>query len=399
MSVTNPFDDYQWLVGPAAERWLSQLAGSASEPLGQAARLRKELSATRVHLLLEQTVLRRRARKKFAAADRMFFTPIGLEQATDDAVAAYKAGRLPAQAAVWDFCCGIGGDLMAIARRGTATGVDRNAVAALLAEANCRALVGEGCAGVELRALDVANIELADAAAWHIDPDRRSGGRRATRVEQYEPGLPVVERLLAACPAAAIKLAPAAEPPLPWQSDAELEWISRGGECRQLVAWFGPLAQTPGRRRATVVSGRGEGEPRTLTGDPYAPLGVAARLGRYVAEPDAAVLAAGLTGTLAAERDLAAIAPGAVYLTGDRMTRDAALHWFEISDVAPFDIRRFKALLRERGVGRLEVKKRGVSLDPAQVRRQLRVPGENRGTLLLARLGDTVVGILAQRIV
>ncbi|HJT33237.1 MAG TPA: hypothetical protein VJ783_14430, partial [Pirellulales bacterium] len=221
-------------------------------------------------------------------------------------------------------------------------------------------------------------------------------GRRTTWVENYRPGLPVMERLLATCRAAAIKLAPAAEPPANWQIEAELEWISRGGECRQLVAWFGPLARTAGCRRATVLTKRAA--PRSLVGDPYTPLPVAKEFGRYLAEPDAAVLAAGLTGALAAEHGLAAIAPGAVYLTGDQPTPDAALDWFEISAVAPFDIKRFKALLRERGISRLEVKKRGVSLDPALVRRQLRVPGDNHATLLLARMGDQVVGILAQRI-
>lgn len=215
-------------------------------------------------------------------------------------------------------------------------------------------------------------------------------------MEHYNPGLPTVERLLAACRVAAIKLAPAAEPPAHWQTKAELEWVSQGGECRQLVAWFGPLARSPGRGRATVVTG--QGEPRSLLGDRRAPLPVADRLGRYLAEPDAAVLAAGLTGALAAEHDLAAIAPGAVYLTGDRFDRDAALDWFEISVVAPFDVKRFKALLRERCIGRLEVKKRGVSLDPALIRRQLRVPGDNHATLLLARMGDAVMGVLAQRI-
>lgn len=394
--MVHTLDDCRWLIGPEAERWLTELAATDGEPADQAARLRKELSAMRVHLLVEQAALRRRARLKFAAANRMFFTSLGLEQATDDIVGAYKAGRFASQEMVLDLCCGIGGDLMAICQRAPAQGIERDAVTALLAEANCRALANGNCAATKIEVQDVDELDLAGAAAWHIDPDRRAGGRRTTRVEHYDPGLPTVERLLAACRAAAIKLAPAAEPPAHWQTEAELEWISRGGECRQLVAWFGPLARSPGRGRATVLTA--SNEPRSLVGDRGAPLPVAERMGRYLAEPDAAVLAAGLTGTLAAERDLAAIAPGAVYLTGDRFDCDAALGWFEISAVAPFDVKRFKALMREHRIGRLEVKKRGVSLDPALVRRQLRVPGDNHATLLLARIGKSVVGILAQRI-
>lgn len=394
-TVNHSISDYQWLVGPAAGSLLSELANSDGDPLADAARLRKTLTAARVHLLLEQAALRRRARRKFAAAERMFFTPVGLEQATDEIVAAYKAGRFAAEQIVWDLCCGIGGDLLALARRGPAAGVDRDAVTAIFAEANCRDLAAEIRYSVAVQTGDIANVELSQSMAWHLDPDRRSLGRRTTRVEQYEPGLPIIERLLARGGAAAIKLAPAAAPPASWQAEAELEWISRDGECRQLVGWFGRVAHAPGRRRATIV---GDGEFRSLTGDADAALPVARQIGRYLAEPDAAVLAAGLTGVLAAEHGLAALAHGAVYLTGDRATPDAALRWFEVTDLAPFDLKRFKTLLRERGIGRLEVKKRGVDLDPARLARQLRVPGDRAATLLLARMGENVMGILAQRV-
>ena len=109
------------------------------------------------------------------------------------------------------------------------------------------------------------------------------------------------------------------------------------------------------------------------------------------------MLAADLTGALAQELSLAAIAAGAVYLTGDNAVRDPALSTFEVIDVVPFDIKRLKKLLRAGGFGRLEVKKRGVEHDPAAVARQLKVPGEHAATLLIARLGQRVVGIVARR--
>ena len=45
-----------------------------------------------------------------------FFTPVGWEQATDELIAAYKASRFPADGPVADLCCGIGGDLLVLAR-------------------------------------------------------------------------------------------------------------------------------------------------------------------------------------------------------------------------------------------------------------------------------------------
>lgn len=393
-------DDYRWLVGSEAATWLDQLAGGERSLLGRAARLRKSLSAERVHLLLQQVELRARARRKFAAADQMFFTPVGLEQATDDVVANYKAARFSAEGPIVDLCCGVGGDLLALARRAPATGIDRDPVAVLFAEANCRLLptVAARPLTASVACADAAEARLAGIAAWHIDPDRRPTGRRTTNVEQYDPGPPVIERLLTQSPAAAIKLAPAAEAPPSWQSQGELEWISRGGECKQLVAWLGPLAARPGRRRATILARAGdEWTHRCVCGEPDAPFAVAPRWGRYLAEPDAAVLAARLVGALAEERGLAAIAPGAVYLTGDQPNPDAALAWFEITDVLPFDVRRLKPLLRARGIGRLEVKKRGVDLSPDEVRRQLRVPGDESATLFVTRVGAAVTAILARR--
>ena len=58
-------------------------------------RLRKDLSLQRAHLVVEQIELRRRAREKFSLAEKMYLTRKGLEQATDERLAAYKASRFP----------------------------------------------------------------------------------------------------------------------------------------------------------------------------------------------------------------------------------------------------------------------------------------------------------------
>jgi len=421
-------DDYRWLIGAEGRRWLAEAEQESGDLAQQTRRLRKSLSAVECHLVLEQVALRRRAKRKFSAAERMFFTPTGLEQASDQWVAAYKASRFPPDVELADLCCGIGGDLLALAARGAALGVERDPIAALLAQANLSELrqSAKDARPGEVLNCDLAAAPLARLAAWHIDPDRRPQGRRTTRVELHEPGVPAIERLLAINPAGAIKLAPAAELPASWSSAAEAEWISRGGQCRQLVAWFGELAASPGLRRASVIKpiagqpasggrqppGRSEilagnksrQDPqavygvRTIVGPRSREIPVAARLERYLAEPDAAVLAADLTGALAAEQALEAIAPGSVYLTGDRMAPDLALAWFEIADVLPFDVKRLKSLLRERRCGRLEIKKRGVPHDPETVRRQLRVPGDNEATVFITRQGVAVIAIVARRV-
>jgi len=386
-------DDYHWLVGPEAAPWLAELSGS-HRPVEHVARLRRHLSAERTHLVVEQVELRSRAVAKFARAGQMFFTRVGLEQATDEVVARHKAARF-APAATADLCCGIGGDLLALAGRGPTVGIDRDPIACLLADANLRACGIEP--SVARLITGEVSVEMLDACgAWHIDPDRRPQGRRTTQTALHEPGPATIAALLAHAPAGAVKLAPAAEFDEPWWLEAELEWIASRGECRQLVAWFGPLARHAGRRVATIVST--SGLARTLIESDCEPASIAANIGRYVCEPDPAVLAAELLDTLASEHGLERVAARVAYLTGDHAPDEPALDAFEVLEVFPCDLKRLKVAARARGWGRVEVKKRGVELDPAHVAKQLRGPGKNTGTVILTPTERGVVAVLARRV-
>lgn len=401
-ATADSLHDLRWLLGPEAAPWLAA-AGETQRTLAErVARLRAELSIERTHLVLEQAALRERAREKFRDAARMFFAPLGMEQATDEIVADYKARRFVGKELVFDLCTGIGGDLLALARRGTVVGFERDPGVALIAQANARLVTGSAsaasAAAAEVRVEDACQVDLERASAWHIDPDRRPGGKRTTRVELHEPSAEAIDRMLARNGNAAIKLAPAAEWPDDWTARAEMEWISRGRQCRQLVAWFGELAANPGQRRATIV-GAADRDMRSIVGGGEAGQGApaAADIDAYLFEPDAAVIAAKLTGELARQHSLQAIASGAIYLTGPQRICDAALACFEVMEVLPFRLKPLKSLLRERGIGNLEIKKRGVEHDPAEIRRQLQLRGDLSATLLIARVDKRVLAILARR--
>jgi SAM-dependent methyltransferase len=395
-SVTATLDDYRWMVSDAAAPWQSvarEVSQLETVSVGLISRLRKDLSAERAHLVVEQVELRRRAQVKFSAAERMFFTRRGLEQATDERIAGCKATRFPAGERVADLCCGIGGDLVALADRGQACGFDRDPVMALFAAANLRALGidGDRAGAVSEDALHAS----ITGGAWHCDPDRRTAGRRSTRGELFEPALDALSGLLEQSNRAALKLAPATEVPLAWNEEAELEWFGSRGECRQQVAWFGSLARNPGRRSATIVDALGG--MRTIVGvADDAP--VAGKLGRYLYEPHSAVLAAKLTAELCREHSLASMAAGIAYWTGDRLVSDGALDSFEIRDVLPFDRKQLRAYCREHGLSRLEIKKRGVDLDPTGLRKEIAGSGDSEATIIVAPTGGHVRAIVARRI-
>jgi hypothetical protein len=390
--------DYEWLVGDEATTILNEVRRRDEPLLTATSRLRGQISAPRAHLVLEQIALRKRATAKFAGAEQMFFTPKWLEQATDGWIAGYKARRFAGRGLIADLCCGIGGDLLALAGEVPTVGVDRDPIANCLAFANARAVL-PATAGTRtsLQMSNVEDFDISDYTAWHLDPDRRPVGKRTSSLEWSSPSLDVVERLLATVPHAAIKLAPAADVPDSWADRCELEWISRDRQCRQLIVWLGALAQTPGQQRATFLNAYGTLRG-TIAGQPNIPIPIAQQLGRYLYEPDAAVLAAHLTGVLATQHGFERISAGIAYLTGDNAVDDASMTRFEIEDQLPMEKRRLASYLRERGIGTLEIKKRGVDLAPDKLRRELKLRGDHSATLILTPHAGKHVAILAQRV-
>jgi hypothetical protein len=396
--------DYEWLTGDEGCGLLNELGEFAAPLHAIVKRLRGQLSPERTHLVLDQIDLRRRAAVKFSQAHRMFFTRVGLEQATDEWTACYKASRFAGarpgfSPSTADLCCGIGGDLLAMATAGTAVGIDCNPIATHFAAANT---------GTVVHTADAADFDLREFDAWHIDPDRRAGGRRTTSLEFCQPDVAAIERLVARLPHAAMKLAPATKVPHDWTVRCELEWISLDHQCRQLVAWHGRLALAPGKHRATIlrknspsrsgdelVEGR---SVRTITGLPNHPIPIANQLDRYIFDIDAAVLAAGLKGVLAAEHNLSALSAGPTYLTGPHPIEDSALACFEVLDVLPIQLRKLAPYLRERTIGQLEIKKRGIDIDPERLRRDLKLRGDNEATLLLTRIAARPTAVLARRL-
>jgi hypothetical protein len=400
--------DYRWLTGNEAAAVLADLAADTTPVHTLVAQLRKQFTATKTHLLMEQTELRRRAASKFTQPHRMFFTRHGLEQATDEWVATYKTSRfhvveslrdsqshLTAFTNIADLCCGIAGDLMALARTTTVFGVDRDPITAHFAALN---------SGVTIYNIDITDADLAHVTAFHIDPDRRSGTRHGSRVskrttslEYCDPSLTFINKLLAQIPNAAVKLAPATDVGREWSERCELEWISRDRECRQQVAWHGALAASPGQHRATIVSSACQSAPHTITGRPKQPVLLTDKPNRYIFDVDPAILAAKLKGALAAEHNLSALSYGPTYLTGPQAIADPALACFEVDDVAPFHITKLAKWLRARNIGQLEIKKRGVDVDPEKLRRDLKLRGNNAATLLITAVAARPTAILAHR--
>ncbi|WP_136102436.1 methyltransferase domain-containing protein [Streptomyces sp. S816] len=392
-------NDLAPLLTPEGRALLEEVRGTApADELAVATRLRRDHPADLVSAALGQARLRQRAAAKFAAADaeRMFFTPNGVEQSTRASVAAYRARRLTdlGVTSVADLCCGIGGDAIALARAGIRVlAVDRDPLTAAVARANAEAL---GLTELmEVREADVTEVDTAGYDAVFVDPARRGGqsrggarsasmrgGGRATggRIfdpEAYSPPLSWAVAAARRAPHAALKIAPGipheAVPP-----EAEAEWISDGGDVKEAVLWFGTGA--PGAVRATLLPG-----PRTLLGrglpDPEV-----RPVGRYLYEPDGAVIRAHLVAEVAEEVAGGLLDATIAYVTADELHPTPYATPYEITDQLPFNLKKLKALLREREVGTLTVKKRGSAVEPEELRRKVKPQGPNAATVFLTRV-------------
>lgn len=373
------------LLTPAGRRVLETLPPyDESAALRLGARLRADgYDAALINAALTQSRLRARGRRKFgAAADRMFFTPDGLEQATRPAVAAGHARRFADAGVteVLDLCCGIGGDLPSFAGSGLATtGVDRDPLTCAVASANLQALGLTDRA--QVRCADVIGLDFAAGGATggaFIDPARRGDRGRTFDLAAMSPPYAFVLDLSASVAATGAKLAPGI-PHHALPAGAEAQWVSDGGDVVECALWFGPLSSGV-QRRATLLPGGA-----TLTGTGFV-AGEVGPVGRWLYEPDGAVIRSGLVAEAAALVDGRLVDPTIAYVTSDRLVDSAFFSAYEVTDVLPFGLKRLRALLRSRGVGRLTVKKRGSAIEPEALRRQLRLAGSGEATIVLTRV-------------
>ena len=381
---------FRWLLTSDGARLLEAAAAAVAadeDPLATQSRLRRGADPAHVAAALTQATLRVRAREKFGElADRMYFTPDGLEQATRHLVATHRAARLVAASAstLIDLGCGIGGDLLAASRAGlTAAGVDLDPVRVAVARANLEAL---GLPG----AVQVADATTVDTSPFDVafaDPARRTARGRTFDVDGWTPPWPFVERLLTrdSC----VKVAPGIPHELV-PDGVEAEWVSDHGDVKEAALWSGRLATTA--RRATVI---GEGGLATLTDedDPGAPVGP---VGAFLYEPDGAVIRAGLVTAVAAGVGGRLVDEHIAYVASDASYRTPFARGYQVLEELPYREKALRAALRERRIGRLTIKKRGVDVVPDQLRKRLDLSGDEEGTIVLTRVAGHGVALLVR---
>jgi hypothetical protein len=375
--------------GVAALERAAELLTARTDAVAALSRLRTEVGVELAGPAWGIARQRERARAAFGAdADRLLFTGDTLEQAGRPVLADRRAHRLLSGGAgsAADLGCAAGTDTMALARAGArVVAVDRDPVARELTALNTAAL---GLGGVEVRDADVVELvaaaaegRVADCDAAVLDPARRAGGRRLLDPDRWSPPWSTVTTLLDRVPWCVVKVAPGLDHDrVP--AGIEAEWVSVGGSIVEALLWGRAPSAT--WRRATVVGRDGAVAELTAATDPgNAPTGP---VRGWLHEPDPAVIRSGLVALVGEQLDATLVDPTIAYLTSDSPAAGPWVTSYPVTDVLPFNLKKLKALLRARSVGRVVVKKRGSPIEPETLARQLRGPGEASAVVVVTRV-------------
>lgn len=377
---------------------LMQSKITASDEIKTVSRLRKSFDMVCSSALMEAAIARQKAmeQNKFSKADKMFFTKTGLEQSSGEAISNYRILRFSEQCKsgerIADLCCGIGGDTIALSQSFDVVGYDLDESRLLFAEANAAAYGNKE--RFQAQVLNVGEFDPQGFSAAFFDPARRdSNGKRIFDPEKYGPPLSKIYPALKKLKGIAVKASPGIDYEALRESapNFEVEIISENGDVKEAVLWFGAFKSKANRRATLLV----QGAPLSLddsAGLERLPLGP---LGRFIHEPDGAIIRAGLVELLGEPLNATKIDEQIAYLSGDEPSLNALAHSFEIIAQMPFSMKKLKKRLTELNCSRVVVKKRGSPLTPEEVQNGLGLRGDGvELTVILTRVKEEHTAII-----
>ncbi len=385
-------------AGTAALVRAGELLADRTDVVTALSRLRAEFGAELGGPAWGVARQRGKARPAFGPdADRLLFTGDTLEQAGRPELADRRAARLLAGGVptAVDLGCAAGTDTLALARAGArVTAVDRDPVARELTGLNAAALGLDRVTVVDADVVDLVAAasggRVAGCAAAVLDPARRSGGRRVKDPDHWSPPWSTVRTLLDRVPTSVVKVAPGLDHDRVPEG-VEAEWVSVGGSIAEALLWGRGLSTT--WRRASLLRA---GSWYQLTSDVDPGRAPVAAPREWLHEPDPAVIRSGLVACVAADLGATLVDGQIAYLTSDAPADSPWVSSYRVTDVLPFAVKRLKALLRERGIGRVTVKKRGSPVEPEALARQLRGRGEGHGVVVVTRVADVPTVLLCE---
>ena len=362
---------------------LEDVAQSDTKDVASMASLRKQWSVEEIVIAVSLLDARKRADGKLDNANSILADSTGVQQATSTRIAQHKAKRFLTQEPVFDLCCGIGSDLLALPEQ--TIGIDSDHLRCWMASQN---------SGKETRVEDVLQLDIPNNALIHIDPSRRSGTNRLHALDAMLPAIDEITTIATSCAGGCIKVSPAVDVdeledfPLPF----ELEYIEEHGRVVQGVIWFGSLAHHVGQVTATSMT-----IEQTMSDEPCQPP-FDSTIHGWILEPNPALERSGLHGNLA--RDLGASEPasGIGLCTAPTNPDSPWFQSFEVLGTTSLRLEKVSALLATLGCSQVEVKTRDKVVDPNQWQNILsHDPHGPLLTVFALRLGKMRISVITRR--
>lgn len=334
---------------------------------------------------LGQALLRERAKAKFSQSEKMIFTKDCLEMTSHERVSDFHASLFPESDEVIDGTCGIGGDLMALARRGRAQGCDLRSDVLTAAQWNLKALGLKA----DLRQGSCLDQDWEGRSVW-LDPARRGSGGRTLNPDSFSPSFSQILFKSLEADLAWIKLTPLLSDSLLESAGKGLIFVSHQGECAEALVQAGRLPTQQFRRAFLVEEG--------LWLDATPPPALADEPGSFVYEADPAAIRAHCLGGFGLE----ALGDTPGWLTGDAVEPCPWLTAFRVVWSGAWRESHLHTLIKSEGIRLDSIKTRGVKVEPSQTLKRLKKgSGQKDGPrreLMLYSQGPRIRAILAERI-
>lgn len=329
----------------------------------------------------------RTAREKWPSLleceDFLYPPRLNREQSSSEATAHYKAQLLTSATNVVDLTGGMGVDTLAFAKVACRVDyVERDPALCALMERNLRAL---GVGNVAVHSADSIewlsnNSELITPnSALYIDPARRSAtGRKVAAFEDCTPNILEHLPLLRSCGRLLVKASPMADIDLACRQLGcvdEVHVVAVKGECKELLFLCGGEAAEPRIVCAGLNGIKALKAPNGLSAlsftrseEAAAEPRYCAAVGRYLYEPDPAVMKAGPFALVGQRYGLAMLARNSHLYTSDTPVEGFPGRRFEV--LAELKLSR-KAVLAAIPSGTAHVVVRNYPVDAAALQRQL----------------------------
>lgn len=403
-----------WLATEDGRSLLKAAEKLPQDRLTRVTRLRKNFPAELANAAVELLELRSRGRTRFANAGEMLFTRVGVEQATGDRIAKYRASRFPRNTGILDACCGIGGDAVHLARRGMVLAVDSDLASSVAASHNaalCSPSFPVRTVCADVLALDLARLYRGGFRAAFLDPSRRrnstnSTAYRAKDSEEYSPPLSWLDTLRGVFPFVCAKVAPVIDDDALKRYKCAVEFVSDRGECKEALLWCGDfegaqpvhgVLRSANEEYYSAAVIDSSGATATLQPESCAQLAVGPPAA-WIYEPDAAVVRAHLTPVLGASLSAALLDLRSYYLTLDAEVQTPFASRYRLIEVMPLrpdDVQRRCMVLGRRVTA---IKTRWTQVAPEDLLK--RIPGAPKGAdpvvIIVVRIRERMMALLCE---